>query len=91
MAIAVLFTPRSMNADQYDEIIRRLQEAGAGSPPGRRFHVCFGTGSNLRVLDVWDSEETFGSFGQTLMPIIQQVGVDTGPPDISQVHNTIQG
>jgi hypothetical protein len=91
MAITALFTPRSMNASQYDEILKQLENAGAGTPEGRRYHVCFGTGSSLRVLDVWESQETFNAFGQILMPILQRVGVDPGQPDIAEVYNTIQG
>jgi hypothetical protein len=91
MAITAAFTPQSMNASQYDEIIRRLAAAGAGSPPGRLHHVCFGTGSNLHVLDIWESEDTLRAFGETLMPILQEIGVDPGQPEINAVHNTIAG
>jgi len=91
MALAIMFTPRSMDAGQYDEVIRRLAAAGAGSPRGRLDHICFGSGSNLRVLDVWESQESFNAFGQTLMPILQEIGVDPGQPDISDMHNTIAG
>jgi len=34
MAITVLFTPPSMTAAQYDEIIKRLEQAGVGTPEG---------------------------------------------------------
>ena len=88
MARALLFAPRSMTAEQNDESIRRLESAGAGAPPGRRYHVCFGTGTNLRILDIWDSQE---AFDQTLMPILQQVGLDPGQPEIAEVHNIIAG
>jgi len=91
MAITVLFTPSAMNASQYDETIKRLGDAGAAAPQGRLYHICFGTETNLRVTEVWESQETFIAFGQTLIPILQQVGIDPGQPDISQVHNTIQG
>lgn len=91
MAIAVTFTPQSMDAGQYDEVIRRLEAAGAGSPRGRLHHVCYGAGSHLRVTDIWESEEALGAFGQTLMPILQEVGVDPGQPEINPVHNTIAG
>lgn len=91
MALTVTFTPQSMDAGQYDEIIRRLEAAGAGSPRGRLHHVCYGTGSNLRVTDIWESEEALGAFGQTLMPILQEIGVDPGQPEINEVHNTIAG
>jgi hypothetical protein len=89
MALAFLFTPPSMTAEQYDEVIRQLETAGAGTPAGRRYHVCFGTGAHLRVLDVWESQEAFNAFGPTLMPILQQVGVDPGQPEIAEVHNEI--
>ncbi len=91
MAITLIFTPRSMDARQYDEIIKRLENAGASAPPGRLYHVCFGTGTSLRVVDVWESQDAFNAFGQTLMPILQQVGVDPGQPEVAEVHNLIQG
>lgn len=90
MAITAVFTPVSMTTAQYDEILRRLEEAGAGAPPGRLYHVCYGEGDQLRVTDVWESDQTFQSFGQVLMPILQQVGVDPGQPAIDRVHNVIE-
>jgi hypothetical protein len=45
----------------------------------------------LRVFDVWDSQESFEKFGQTLMPILQQLGVDPGNPEVFPVHNIIKG
>ena len=87
MALTMIFTPPSMNASQYDEIIKRLESAGAGTPPGRLYHVCFGTGSNLRVIDVWESQDAFNAFGQTLLPILAQMGVDPGQPEVAEVHN----
>jgi hypothetical protein len=91
MAITVVFTPASMTTTQYDEIIKRLEQAGAGTPAGRLYHVCYGSGEQLRVTDVWESGETFEQFGQTLMPILQQLGVDPGQPMISPAHNIIKG
>jgi hypothetical protein len=91
MAIAVRFTPKSMSADQYDECIRRLEQAGAGAPKGRLYHVCYGNGNELRVLDVWESSELFDEFGQTLMPILQGLSIDAGEPEISEVRNIIAG
>jgi hypothetical protein len=35
--------------------------------------------------------ETFETFGQTLMPILQEIGIDPGQPEIRPVHNTIVG
>ena len=91
MALAVLFKPDGMDTRGYDETIRRLEAAGAGSPPGRLYHACHGEGSDLRVVDIWESMETFEKFGQTLMPILQEIGIDPGTPEIRPVHNTIVG
>ena len=88
MAYAIQFTPK-MNTQQYDEVIKRLGEAGAGAPAGRTYHACYGAGDRLRVFDVWESRETFEQFGQTLLPILQAVGVDPGVPEVVEIHNVI--
>lgn len=89
MALGVYFAPVSMSTDQYDECIRRLNKARAGHPPGRRYHAAFGTGGTLQVFDVWDSQKAFDKFGQTLMPILQAIGVDPGQPAVTTIHNII--
>ncbi|MDQ3117739.1 MAG: hypothetical protein M3Q86_14210 [Verrucomicrobiota bacterium] len=85
------FTPQALTAAKYDEVIRRLEAAGAGAPAGRLYHVCFGNKEELRVSEIWDSMENFEEFGKTLMPIMQDVGVDPGQPEIVEVHNIIKG
>lgn len=91
MAIALVFTPVSMSTEQYDETIRRLNQAGAGAPAGRLYHVCYRNGDQIGVFDVWDSTESFEQFGQTLMPILQALGVNPGQPTVSEIHNIIKG
>lgn len=91
MAIAVVFTPPSMNARQYDEVIRKLELAGAGKPKGRLRHFCYGSGDQLRVFDLFESRESFEAFGKTLQPILNEVGLDPGTPAISDIHNIIDG
>lgn len=91
MPLAIFFTPKSMNADQYNETIKQLDAQGAGKPDGRLHHVAFGTGNNLRVMDIWESKEKFNAFGQILMPIIQKLGMELAkPPEIIQVYNIVQ-
>ncbi len=92
MAIGVYFPFPSMSAENMnDEGVRRLAEAGLGAPSGRLYHVAFEAGSGVHVFDVWDSQESFDAFGRTLMPIMNDLGVDAGEPQISQVRNIIQG
>ena len=45
---------------------------------------------NLRVSEIWDSQEQFEAFGERLMPILEQVGIDPGQPEIHEVHNVIK-
>ncbi len=89
MAFVFRFTPQGFSAAKYDEVIRRLEEAGAGTPVGRLYHVCFGDKENLHVSDIWDSTENFDKFGQIVIPIMQGLGVDPGEPEIIEVHNII--
>ena len=91
MAISVYINPVSATAAQYDEIIRRLDAAGAGEPAGRLYHACFGSGDKLQVFDIWESQQAFDKFGETMVPIVQEVGIDLGQPMVEPVHNLIQG
>jgi hypothetical protein len=91
MALGIYFAPASMTADQYEACIQKLEAAGAGQPAGRLYHACFGPSDKLAVFDVWDSQENFDRFGQTLMPILKELGVDTGQPAIMPIHNVIEG
>jgi hypothetical protein len=91
MALGYYFASPSFSTEQYDEAIRRLDAAGAGSPAGRSYHCAFEGQGGLHVFDVWDSEETFAAFGQTLMPILTELGVDPGAPSIAKIHNIIVG
>lgn len=90
MAIVFIFEPKSMNRAQYHRLLAKLDEAGIRDQPGRSFHVCFGSGDKLRILDVWDSEEALmASFGDGIVPILQQVGIEALPPEILPVEHIL--
>jgi len=91
MPFTYQFSPQSMTAAKYDDIIARLDAAGAGKPKGRLYHACYGAPDDLRVFDVWDSPEDFEQFGKTLIPILQELGVDAGTPAVAEIHNIITG
>ena len=91
MAVVLRFAPEQFTLEQYNECIERLEKAGAGSPEGRLYHVCFGDEKNIRVSDIWESTEAFERFSQTLKPILQELGVTSGDPEVLQVHNMIVG
>ena len=91
MALGYYFAPTAFSAEQYDETLRRLDAAGAGAPAGRSYHCAFEGEGGINVFDVWDSEESFAAFGETLMPILTELGVDPGEPHVAKVHNIVVG
>jgi hypothetical protein len=91
MAISIYVNPASLTAAQYDDIGGRLDAAGAGKPAGRLYHACFGSGDKLQVFEIWESQQASDKFRETLMPILQEVGLDPGQPMAEPVHNLIQG
>lgn len=80
----------TVSAKVYDELIVRLEEAGAGSPPGRLYHVCYGRPDQPTVVDVWDSTRHFQEFGETLMPTLVELGGKLLEPDVWPVYNIIK-
>ncbi len=91
MSFVLTFNPSGMTTAKYDETVKKLNAAGAGAPKGRSYHVCYGDPKGVHVTDIWDSMENFQAFGQTLIPILQSLGVDSGQPDVQEVHNIIVG
>jgi hypothetical protein len=86
MAIVAVFQDPSLTQKEYDDVIHSMMN-GKSKPEspsdwpvkGLLAHVA-GQGSNgFRVVDVWESEEAFNQFGQTLMPIFQKIGITTQP------------
>ena len=90
MAIGVYYGSLSMNAQQYDEVVKQLEAAGANSPKGRLHHSSFGDTNDLHVFDVWASQADFDAFGPVLMPILKSAGVTRGKPEIMPIHNIIK-
>ena len=91
MSIVVRFNPTSLTAEKYDDTIQRIEAAGTFPPDGLDYHVCFGSAGNLRVSEIWDSREKFAAFGERLLPILADAGIEmSGEPEIFEVHNIIK-
>ncbi len=91
MSVLIRFAPTSeTTTEQYDETIRRLQDAGDFPPDGLELHVCFLADGQVRVSEVWDSQEQLDAFGERLMPILADVGIEPGQPETFQVHNVVK-
>jgi hypothetical protein len=90
MSVLARFAPASVTTEQYDESVRRLQEGGDFPPEGMEYHVCFLADGNVRVSEIWDSREQLDAFGERLMPLLKESGIDPGQPEILEIHNIIR-
>jgi hypothetical protein len=92
MALALLVSPPSMTASQYDDVMHALKAAGAGAPPGRLYHACFGSCDQLRMIDVWESEEALYAFIERLLRLPGEwEGIDPGELETAELHNMVVG
>ena len=89
MAICVHFVPVSMNAGQYQQAVKLIAEAGQGAPPGRMYHVTFGTGNKLEVVDVWRSQAEWDDFSAFVTKASEQVGIEVASLTIEPVVDII--
>jgi hypothetical protein len=80
-----------MTAKQYDQCWDELRKAGLENPPGRIYHVGAQQGNNWVVVDVWESLEQFNKFGETLVPILNKVGVTQLQPVMTPVYYELSG
>lgn len=89
MAVAILVEIPGVTAAQYDAVIKEVFPGGR-PPRGLLFHVAGDADGTWRVVDVWDSQQSFDTFAQnTLGPAMGKAGIQS-PPSIKSwpVHNT---
>lgn len=87
MAVVILVHQGAgLTQETYEEAVRRLtggksrMESPADWPvEGVLVHAAGEGESGFRVVDVWESEEAARRFGETLVPILQEVGVEATP------------
>jgi hypothetical protein len=92
MPVVLVHQGPSVTQERYEETVRRLT-GGKGrleSPSdwpveGLLVHAAGQSEQGFRVVDVWESEEACKRFGETLRPILQEVGIDD-PPQLYPTH-----
>jgi len=92
MALGLYFQSPGFTPELYDETVRQVEQAGAGfgKVPGRIFHCAMEAGGVIQIFDVWVSMEDFQKFGETLLPILNKLGV-TAEPQVATIHNMQNG
>ena len=89
MAILVMFEVNGATSSKYDEVIRRLTAIGQRVPDGQLYHICYGDRQRLQVIDVFESRAQLDAFGATLLPILQDMGIEA-KPTVVEVYNIIE-
>ena len=92
MSIVVRFHPTNATKEKYDESLRRMEAAGIWpNPPGLEVHVAFGPDDDLRASEIWSSREQVEAYGEKLMPILSDMGIEfSAEPEIFEVQNLIK-
>ncbi len=97
MPVVAVFQDPSLTQERYEESVRRLTggrsrlESPSDWPTaGLLAHIAGPAEGGFRVVDVWESEEAFRRFGEALMPILQEIGVE-GAPDVYPAHTYVSG
>ena len=86
MAISVRFAEEPTSRENYDGVRKRLEDAGDWPPPGLIFHAAQGDSDVEEVFEVWESREAFERFGSKLMPLLDEVGINAGEPQVREVY-----
>lgn len=91
MSLVVRFYPTNLTKEKYDESTRLLEGVGAWPPDGLEYHVFFGPEGDTRVSEIWDSQEKLEAFGEVLMPILQEQGIEfSREPEIFEAHKIVK-
>lgn len=94
MSVVAVFQAPSLTQERYEESVRRLSgkdrmESPADWPvEGLLAHIAGQGPGGFRVVDVWESEEAFQRFGESLLPVLQDMGVE-GEPEIYPAHTYV--
>jgi hypothetical protein len=88
MAILIRYAPSSLTREQYDKVNEILQENGPeGPPPPLQLHVMFGEAPNLRVSEIWESENAWQqAWDGGLKAALSTAGIELPEPEKFPVH-----
>ena len=53
------------------------------------YHVCFGTEGNLRVSEI-GTPESNSRHSASAMPVLAEIGIEAGEPELIEIHNTVK-
>ncbi|MDT9696861.1 hypothetical protein [Streptomyces sp. P17] len=96
MSVVVVFELPGMTRAQYEQSAEKVagRPGGVTSPAdwpvaGLISHTSAPTPEGWLVVDVWESEEAFRQFGETIVPILQELGVPDAKPKVYPTHTVV--
>lgn len=87
MAIAVIYRPPAMTAEQYEQ--SWVGGAPVAPPPGLLFHAGLGEGPEFMTITVWETREAYDAFAPVFARVMAAKGLRFGPPQILPVHQVL--
>jgi hypothetical protein len=83
MSIVVRFPPSNVTKQQYDTVRSALEQSGDWPAEGCQVHVVFGDEQDIRVSEIWESQEQLQAFGEKLRPRMEEAGIQlSGEPEV---------
>lgn len=87
MPIVAIFQSPELTREIYEKTVRmltggkrtRMESVSDWPVKGILSHTAGQGEKGFRVVDVWESEEAFKKFGEKLIPILKEVGVQGAP------------
>ena len=95
MAVVLVHQGQGLTREAYEGSVRRLtggksqlQSPADWPVEGLLSHAAGEGQGGFRVVDVWESEDAARRFGEKLMPILQEVGVEA-QPEVYEAHTFV--
>ena len=94
MPIVAVFEVPGLTQQNYEETVRRIAGKNRMSSPsdwpveGLLAHVAGQGAKGFRVVDVWTSEEAFRRFGEKLITVLRELGIE-GQPEVYPSHTVV--
>ena len=91
MAFVRVFDNPEGTREQYDAARAQIDVSSDNMPEGALLHVAGESPTGgWRVAEIWESEEAAQKFdAETVLPVLERVGVERPEPTTWQVHNLV--
>ena len=94
MPVILVHQGSGLTRESYENIVRsmtgkeRMESPTDWPVEGLLVHSAGEAEGGFRVVDVWESEEAAQRFGERLMPVLQEVGVEA-QPEMYEAHTFV--